>query len=129
MLPGPFFRLAFVFSTEAVVRKCSVKKVFTPLGNCFCQYQLINLVLLSFDFFHLAKGLLIAFPWLYTIVCAVAQKYHEIYFIFIIIHIFSTHIAINLFYLHNLKMKTLEQQLHRACERTKSKQKQKQARH
>ena len=92
----------------------------------------INLLILScfpLTSFHLAKGLLIAFPWLYTIVCAVAQKYHEIYFIYIIIHIFSTHIAINLFYLHNLKMKTLEQQLHRACEQTKSKQKQKQARH
>ena len=42
--------------------------------------------------------------------------------LFIIIRIFSTHFAIKLFYLHNLKTSTMEQQLNFACERTKSKQ-------
>ena len=31
MLSGPFFRLAFVFSRVAVVRRCSVKKVFLEI--------------------------------------------------------------------------------------------------
>ena len=44
--------------------------------------------------------------------------------LFIIIHIFGTHFAINLFYLHNLKTQTMEQQPQRTCERTKWKQKQ-----
>ena len=78
MLPGPSFRSAFVFS--------------------------INLLILSgfpLTSFHLAEASLSAFLWLYTLVCAVGQKYYEMSFI--IVHIFSTHFAINLFYLHNLK--------------------------
>ena len=45
--------------------------------------------------FHLAEVSLSAFWWLYTLVYAVVQKYQEMSF--------STHFAINLFYLHNLK--------------------------
>ena len=52
--------------------------------------------------FHLAEVSLSAFLWLCTIVCAIVQKYHKMSFIYIIIHIFSTQFAINLF-LHNLK--------------------------
>ena len=33
MLPGPFFRSAFVFSTEVVLRRCSVKKVFLEISQ------------------------------------------------------------------------------------------------
>ena len=60
MLLGPSFRLAFVFS--------------------------INLLILSgfpLTSFHLAEVSLSAFPWLYTLVCPVVQKYHEM-FLFII---------------------------------------------
>ena len=51
---------------------------------------------------HLAEASLSAFSWFYTFVCAVFQKDHKMSFV-IIIHIFSTHFAINLFYMHNLK--------------------------
>ena len=51
--------------------------------------------------FHLAETSLSDFLWLYALVCAVVQKYHEM--TFICIHIFSTHFAINLFHLRNLK--------------------------
>ena len=33
MLSDPFFRLAFVFSTEAVVRRCSVKKMLLEISQ------------------------------------------------------------------------------------------------
>ena len=51
------------------------------VGFCF-YYQLINLVCLSFDFFHLAEASLSAFLWLYTLVCAFVQKYHKTSFIY-----------------------------------------------
>ena len=50
------------------------------------------------------KASLSAFTWLYTLVCVVVQKYHEMSSLFIITHIFSSHFAINLFYLHKSKM-------------------------
>ena len=46
------------------------------------QDQLINLVWLSFNFFSLAEASLSAFSWLYTPLCAVAQKCHEMSFIY-----------------------------------------------
>ena len=48
------------------------------------HYQLINLdlVWLSLTSFHLAKASLFAFSWLYTLVCAVVQKYLEMFFIY-----------------------------------------------
>ena len=79
LLSGPFFRLAFVFSINSL----------TMSG-------------FPLTFFDLAEASLSAFSWLYTLGCAVVQKYHEI-LLFIIIHIFSTYFAISLFYLHNLK--------------------------
>ena len=33
MLSGPSFRLDFVFSTEAVVQRCSVKKAFLEVSQ------------------------------------------------------------------------------------------------
>ena len=69
-----------------------VLRSFFLAGFCF-QYQLINFDWLYFDSIS-------DFWWLYTLLCIVAQKYHN-FFLFIIIHIFSTHSAINLFYLHN----------------------------
>ena len=55
--------------------------------------------------------------------CAVVQNITKC-LLFIIILIFRTYFAIDLFYFHNLKTKkTMEQQPHRVCERTKLKQK------
>ena len=78
-----------------------VIRSFLYFGSRF-QYQLINQLI---------------FLLLYTLVCAVAQKYHEMSFV--VIHIF-TRFAINLFYFHGTAT------VPRACERTKSKEKQNQ---
>ena len=51
MLPGPSFRSTFVFSINSLMLPGF------PLAS-----------------FHLAEALLSAFLWLYTLVCAVAQK-------------------------------------------------------
>ena len=57
MFSGPSFRSAFVFSIK-------------------------SLVLFGFPLtFHLAQASLSAFLWLYTLLFAVAQKYHEMFFI------------------------------------------------
>ena len=82
MLSGPSFMSAFVFSINSLI---------------FSGFPL--------TFFHLAEASLSAFSWLYTLVCAVVQKYHEMSFIYNYSH-FSTHFESNLFYLHNLKMQT-----------------------
>ena len=55
MLSGPSFRSAFVFSINSLI----------PLTSA-----------------HLAEASLSAFFWLYTLVCAVVQKYHEMSFIY-----------------------------------------------
>ena len=57
MLPGPSFRSVFVFSINSLM-------VF-PLTSI-----------------HLAEASLRAFSWLYTLVCAVVQKYQEMFFIY-----------------------------------------------
>ena len=120
------------------------------VGFCF-QYQLINLAWLSTDFFPFswiqprpqsyfkkvktsflpssysekvcwgqgwAESWLSAFSWLHILVCAVVQKYYEITFLVRILQ--STW-----FICTSWKRKqTMKQQPHRACEWTKSKQKQ-----
>ena len=78
MSSGPSFRSAFIFSINSLI-----------------------LPGFSLTSFHLTKASLSAFSWHYTLVCAAVQKYHEMSFI--IIHIFSTHFAINQFYFHSLK--------------------------
>ena len=76
-----------------------VIKFFLQFGLRF-HYQLINIVWLSFDFFLFRWSLTICFfVALYSCVCKHIMKC----LLFIIIHILSTHFAINLFYLHNLK--------------------------
>ena len=55
MLSGPSFRSAFVFSINSLF----------PLTS-----------------FHLVEPSLSAFSWLYTVVCAGVQKYHEMSFIY-----------------------------------------------
>ena len=59
MLSGPYFRSAFVFSINSLI-----------------------LSGFSLTSFHLAEPSLSAFSWLYTLVCAVVQKYHEMSFIY-----------------------------------------------
>ena len=63
MLSGFSFRLAFVFNIN-------------------------SLVLLGFPLtsFHLAEASLSLFSWLYTLACAVIQKYHKMFFIYICSH-------------------------------------------
>ena len=75
MLSGPSFRSAFVFGINSLI--------------------LSGFPLTSFD---LAEASLYAFSWLHTLVWAIMKCLS-----YIIIHIFSTHFAINLFYLHNFK--------------------------
>ena len=53
------FRSAFVFSINSLI---------------FCDFSLTS--------FYLAEPSLPAFLWLYTLVCAVAQKYNEVVFIY-----------------------------------------------
>ena len=79
MLSSPSLRSTFVFSINSLILSGF------PLTS-----------------FHLAEDSLPAFSWLYTLVCAVVQKYQEMPFIYNYLH-FSTQFAINLFYLHNLK--------------------------
>ena len=59
MLSGPSFRSAFVFSINSLILSGF------PLTS-----------------FHLAEASLSVFSWLYTLVCAVVQKYHEMSFIY-----------------------------------------------
>ena len=79
MLSSTFFRSAFVSSINSVILSAF------PLTS-----------------FHLGEVSPSAFSWLYTLVCAVVQNITKS-LVFIIIHIFSSHFAINLFYLRNLK--------------------------
>ena len=62
ILSGPSFRSAFVFSINPLILSGF------PLTS-----------------FHLAE----AFSWLYTLECAIVQKYHAKCILFIIIHIFN----------------------------------------
>ena len=97
MLPDPSFRSAFVFSITSLILSGF------PLTS-----------------FHLAEASL---WWLHTLVCALVQKYREC-----LLSTFSVLILqLNCFTCTTWKRKqTMEQQPHRACEWTKSKQKQNQ---
>ena len=78
-----------------------VIRSFFQVSLCF-QYQLINLGF-SLPSFHLAEAWRSPFSLLYTLICAVIQNITKC-LLFIIIHVFSARFAINLFYLHNLKI-------------------------
>ena len=97
--------LQMMTSNQSIKKKHNAKitiiyyKSFLQVGFPF-QYQLISLACNSLISFHLAEASLSAFSWLYTLY-AFAQKYHEMSYIFN--YIFSSHFAIVLFYLHNLK--------------------------
>ena len=79
MLSGPTFRSAFVFTINSLALSGF------PLTS-----------------YHLAEAWLSAFSWLCTLVLQLSENITKC-LLFIIIHIFSIHFAINLFYLHNLK--------------------------
>ena len=105
MLSGPFFRLAFQYrnSRPEVFCKKDFPRNFTKFCIEFCEISkntfftehlwattsvsINSLILSSFPMtsFHLAEASLSSFSWLYTIVCAAVQKYHEISFIYIFI--------------------------------------------
>ena len=74
-----------------------VIRSFLQVGFPF-QYQLINLVWLSFGFFHLADASLPAFSWLHTLSKNITKC-----LLFISIHIFNIDFAIKLLYLHKLE--------------------------
>ena len=76
---GSFLQVAFVFSFNSLILPGF------PLTS-----------------FHLAETSLSVFSWLYTVMCVAIQNITKC-LLFIIIHIFSIHVAVNLFYLHNLK--------------------------
>ena len=110
MLSGPSFRSAFVFCINSLI------------WSCFLLAS-----------FHLAETYLPSFSWLYTVVCAVVQKYFKKCFVYNYSRFWHSFCnkpvlwQINLFYCTTWKRKqTMEQQLHRTSERTKSKQKQNQ---
>ena len=104
MLSGPSFRSAFAYNINSVILSGF------PLTS-----------------FHLVEALLSAFLWLYTLVCAVVQKYHKMYFY---LHLFTFLVLISqstCFISTTWKRtQTMEQQPPCACEQTKSKQKQNQ---
>ena len=79
MSSGPSFRSDFVFNINLLI--------------------LLGFLLTSF---HLTEASLFSFSWFSTLVYAVIQKYHEMSFIYSYTH-FSTHFAINLFYLQQLE--------------------------
>ena len=71
--------------------------------------------------FYKPLSTICVFVGLYSCVCICAKNIMKC-LLFIIIYIFSTHYAINLFYWHDLKRKqTIEQQPHHACEWNRSK--------
>ena len=78
---------------------------FFQVGFRF-QYQLINIVCLSFNFFSFSWSLTLCFFGGFIPLSVQLSKNVTKCLLFIIIHIFSTHFAINLFYLHNLNMWT-----------------------
>ena len=81
MLLGFSFSSAFVFSINSLILS-----VF-PLSS-----------------FHSAEASRSAFSWLYTHLCVQLSKNITKCLLFIIIQMFSTYFAINLLYLHNLKI-------------------------
>ena len=79
MLSGPFFMSPFLFNINSLILPGF------PLNS-----------------FHLAEALLSAFRG-FMLLCVQLSKNITKCLLFIFIRIFSTHFAINLFYLHNLK--------------------------
>ena len=101
-----------------------VIRSFLQIGFRF-QYQLINLAKLFFDLFSFSWSLIICFSWFYALVYWVVQKYHEICFIYSYSHLILILQSTCFIYTSWKRKQTMKQQPHRACERTKSKQKQK----
>ena len=91
---------------EAIIQGWLLHVIRSFLQVSFCfQYQLINLSWLSFDSFSFSWNLTICIfvACLYSYVTCLYSKNITKHLLFIIIHIFSSHFAISLFYFHNLK--------------------------
>ena len=102
MLSGPSFRSAFAFSINSLI---------LPSFSLTC--------------FHLAEASLSAFRG-FMLLCIELSKNITKYVLFIVIHILVLILQSTCFIYTSWKHKqTMKQQPHRACERTKSKQKQK----
>ena len=80
------------------------------------QYQLINLVWLSFDFFSFSWSLYLFFVcfffWLYTLVCSVVQKYQEMSFIYNYSHFLVFILQSNCFFCTTWKHKETMERNH-----------------
>ena len=101
-----------------------VIRSFLQVGFRF-QYQLINFVWLLFDFFSFSWSFNICFSVaLYSCVCSCPKISQNVFYL----HLFTFLVLIlqsTCFICTTWKRKqTMEQQPHRACEQTKSKQKQ-----
>ena len=70
--------LAQVFSREFYENSKNTEHLWVTASVSINSLILSGFPLTSF---HLAEASLSAFPWFYTIVCAVVQKYHEMSFI------------------------------------------------
>ena len=96
MLSDPFFKLTFVFSINSIILPGF------PLTS-----------------FYLSIVSLTAFSWLYTLVCAVVQRYHKMSFMYNYSHFYYS--FCNQPVLFAKRKQTMEKQPHRSCQRTKSK--------
>ena len=102
--PHPFLQMITNQLKENIIQRwlLYVTKSFLQVSFHF-QYQLINLAWLFFDFFSSCWSLTICF-FVALYFCVQLPKNVTKYLLYMIIHIFSAHFAINLFHLHNLKM-------------------------
>ena len=126
--PIPFVHSHPKFSTTPLTLDIKFQLNPPPSPNIFLfstfHYQLINLVCFSLDFFSFSWSLTICFSWPYTLVCAAVQRYHEMSFLYT----FLVLILQSVCFIYKIwkRKQTMEQQPHRACEQTTSKQKQNQ---
>ena len=99
-----FFDKVASLTAATLLQKRLWRRCFTEHLWATASVSINSLIMSGFPLtsFHLAEASLSAFLRICTIVCAVVQKYTKC-LLFIIIHIFSTHFAINLFHLRNLK--------------------------
>ena len=135
MLSGLSFRSVFVFSINSLILSgfpltsfYLVKANLVPRAILKNWKPFLRLPLIAIK----CAGVKVELKHCYLLyrdfifLCVQLSKNITKCFLFIIVQIFSTHFAVNLFYLHIFKTYgTMEQQPHGACEWTKSKQKKK----
>ena len=98
----PFQMITNQLKKNMIQRWLYVIRSFLQVGFHF-QYQLINLVWLSFDFFSLSwRPHDLVFCGFIFLSVQLSKNITKC-LLFIIIHVLCAHLAINLFYLHNMK--------------------------